>query len=971
MNRAAILIVEDNPTTRKMLRLTLATEGFAVIEAEDGRAALATAETSLPALVLQDLILPDMSGLELLRRLRDLPGGTELPIVALSGFLGSLEEAPTDERGFTALLVKPIEPNRLVAAVRAFLPAAPPADASIGRGRRLLVVDDDPVQLKLTRIYFSQLGFEVLTAGNAAEALASAGGSRPDAILSDVLMPGTDGFQLCLQIRTDPGALAAVPVVLLSGQYGSSADQELARRVGASALILRTPDFSDAVPVLLAALDRGVPEPVEGPSDEFELSHARRVIHQLEQQNAAMAGVAQRCGIQAAQLSLLSGVAEALSRNGDIDVALRDVLAATLDAAGISKGALFLKDSAGVLQLRQDVGFSPQERSTLQEFFGHRALLEEIVDHGGSVSVPSSGVSESVSRHILVAANVASAQVVPLIHDQRGIGALIIAATHTDVTSDHSVAFARAMGNQVVQSLQLAESVARLTTSEQRYRTLLDGASDYIAVLTPDGIVRELNRRWTDITGLPREQLLGRHIREFAPTGKTDLNVQKHNDAEGGIAATTQPVEIATPGGSHVLIEFSRTNVDIGGERLVFTIGRDVTERRLLEDQLRQSQKLEAVGQLAGGVAHDFNNILTAILGFTAMIMERVSVNDPVQRDLLQIQKAGQRAAALTGQLLAFSRRQILQPKVLDINEVVRGLEPMLRRLIPEHIHLTGRLARDAGLIEIDPTQLELILVNLVVNAADAMPRGGKLSIETSNELLDECHQGGQLPVTPGAHVMFAVSDTGVGMAPATVERIFEPFFTTKGPGKGTGLGLATIYGIVKQSGGDIWVYSEPGRGTTFKIYLPQVTSIKLASADGATAKPESSKGTETILLVEDDDAVRRLARMTLERSGYRVLDAENPKRAMSVAREHNDVIHILVSDVIMPESEGSPLFEQLAALHRHIRVLYMSGYADEAVVRHGILADGAAFLHKPFSPDALARKVRDVLDARGPQASP
>jgi PAS domain S-box-containing protein len=962
MSAATILVVEDNPTTRKMLRITLTTEGYGVVEAGDARAALAAAEIALPDLVLQDLILPDMDGLELLRRLRALPGGSELPILALSGFLSRLEESQTDQGGFTAWLVKPIEPSRLVDAIRAHLPQQHVRPASSAERRRLLVVDDDPVQLKLARIHFSQLGFAVTAVCGAADALVAARSDRPDAILSDVFMPDTDGFQLCLAVRRD-SHLADVPVVLLSGQYGSTADQDLARRVGANALVLRTPDFGNALPAIEDALKTRAPAPADEPAGQLELRHARLVIHQLERQNAELAGLSQRCGVQAAELSLLSGVADALTRKTNIDAALRDVLAATLDAAGISKGALILRDEAGRLELRQDVGFSEAERAMLRTFFGHAALLEEIVQRGGSVSVPSPAMPADIAHDILAGAKVASVQIVPLVSDGRGMGAMMIGATQTDVTSDDSVAFARAMGNQVVQSLELARSVARLTASEQRYRTLLNSANDYIAVLTPDGLVREMNQRWVDLTGLPYDDLIGRHAREFAPMGKENANSQMYSEATGSSATPTPPVEIAGPNGSKVLMEFSRTYVDVAGEQLVFTIGRDVTQQRALEEQLRQSQKLEAVGQLAGGVAHDFNNVLTAILGFSVLMMEGLAPDDPSRRDLLEIKKAGERAASLTRQLLAFSRKQILQPKVLNINTVVAGMEAMLKRLIFAHVNLKLSLAPEVGLVKMDPTQLEQILINLAVNAADAMPRGGKLTIETGNVTLDEQYQQGHLPVTPGEYVMLAVSDTGTGMDEATSRRIFEPFFTTKAVGKGTGLGLATTYGIVKQSGGNIWVYSELGRGSTFKIYLPHVVTSAAGVLERATEAKEMPRGSETILLVEDDEGVRLLVRIALERAGYHLLEAGNPKEAMQVARAFDGPIHLLLSDVIMPESEGMPLFERLSELHPDLQVLYISGYADDAIVRHGVLVEGAPFLQKPFTSLALARKVRDILD--------
>jgi PAS domain S-box-containing protein len=954
-------VVEDNPTTRKMLRLTLATDGHAVVEAADGHTALEAAEKTVLDLVLQDLILPDMDGVELLGRLRALPGGTELPVVALSGFLGHLHDARADEHGFTAVLVKPIEPSRLIGALRPYLPQ-PAAAASIGEGRRLLVVDDDPVQLKLTRIRFAHMGFVVTVASNASDALIAARANRPDVILSDALMPETDGFQLCLAIRRDP-SLATVPIVLLSGLYGSKADQAFAQHVGANALVMRTPDLATAAAAIINALATAPPMTAEPPSDHLELRHARIVIHQLERQASTMAGLAQRCGVQTAQLSLLGGVADALMRNADIDAALRDVLAATLDAAGISKGALILKDPVGVLELRQDIGFSERERLKLRGFFGHRTLLEEIVEQGGSVSVPSPEVVDSTSRDILAGANFASAQIVPLISSGRAMGVMLIGATHTDVTTGDSVAFARAMGNQVVQSLELASSVSRLTASEQRYRTLLETANDYIAILSPDGTVREMNHRWVELTGLPHEQLIGRNVREFAPAGKEDENLRSYTEAVASGGARTA-VEIATVEGSTVLIEFSRTRVDVGGEPLVFTIGRDVTEQRRLEEHARQSQKLEAVGQLAGGIAHDFNNLLTAILGFSDLMLSGMTVDDPGRADLVEIKNAGERAAGLTRQLLAFSRKQILQPTVLNINDIIAEMESMLKRLIFEDVDLGVALNPQLGLVKMDPTQLEQILVNLATNASDAMPHGGKLMIETANVTLDAQYQQRHLPVAPGEYVMLAVSDTGVGMDQATIRHIFEPFFTTKGVGHGTGLGLATVYGIVTQSGGNIWVYSEPGRGSTFKIYLPQV----MPAGVGATKRvPDASaipRGSETVLVAEDDGAVRRLAAVTLERAGYRVLQAGNPKEAMQVASEFAGPIHLLLSDVIMPESEGPPLFDRLSPVQRGLRVLYMSGYADEAVVRHGILAEGTPFLQKPFTPLALGCKVRDVLDS-------
>src|SRR5450631_886489 len=510
---------------------------------------------------------------------------------------------------------------------------------------------------------------------------------------------------------------------------------------------------------------------------------------------------------------------------------------------------------------------------------------------------------------------------------------------------------------------EVSARTAALTASEHRYRALFESATDAIVVLTRDGFVREMNHRWEEIVGVSRGELIGRHVRDFAAPGQDAANIESYQRMIASNAAVSAPLRIATADGSSLLMEFSHASIEVDGESLVLAIGRDVTEQRQLEEQLRQAQKLEVIGQLAGGIAHDFNNILTAILGFCELLLMELGPNDVGRTDVFEIKIAGERAAGLTCQLLAFSRKQILQPSVLDINGVIKGMEQMLRRLIPAHIDLVVSLNGEIGAIKIDPTQLEQIVINLVVNAADAMPRGGKLTVETSNVYLDEHYQRRHLPVTPGDYVMLAVSDTGVGMNDATSGRVFEPFFTTKELGNGTGLGLATVYGIVKQSGGDIWVYSELGHGSAFKIYLPAVTGT-LSSAVKTMMAPETAlRGSETILLVEDDEAVRRLARLILERIGYRIIEAKNPKEAVRMAEQFGERIDLLLSDVVMPESEGPSLRDRLSAVRPDIRVLYISGYADEAVVRHGVILEGTPFLQKPFTPLALSRKVRVGLD--------
>jgi len=393
------------------------------------------------------------------------------------------------------------------------------------------------------------------------------------------------------------------------------------------------------------------------------------------------------------------------------------------------------------------------------------------------------------------------------------------------------------------------------------------------------------------------------------------------------------------------------------------TIVRDVTAERELERQLTASQKMEAIGRLAGGVAHDFNNLLTVITSYADLILEDLAPAHPQREDLTEIRKAAITAASLTRQLLAFSRQQVLQPVPLDLNAVVAGTEKMLRRLIGEHIDLVTILSPNIGIVKADPGQLEQVIMNLTVNARDAMPAGGRLTIETADVDMDEGYVRGHPVAHVGPYVRLAISDTGCGMDAETQAHVFEPFFTTKGPGKGTGLGLATVYGIVKQSGGFIWLYSEPARGSSFKVYLPRVEETIIRDTGVATPLPRANR-TETVLVVEDMAAVRAVAREVLEREGYTVLEAPDGEAALRIAAKHHGRIHLLLTDVVMPNMSGRVVAEQLLQLRPDMRVLYMSGYTDNTVVHHGVLDAGVEYLQKPFTPYGLAHRVRQVLDS-------
>jgi signal transduction histidine kinase/ActR/RegA family two-component response regulator len=413
----------------------------------------------------------------------------------------------------------------------------------------------------------------------------------------------------------------------------------------------------------------------------------------------------------------------------------------------------------------------------------------------------------------------------------------------------------------------------------------------------------------------------------------------------------------------------SRIFDDEGGLKAIVGTIRDITERKNLEEQLQQAMKMEAIGRLAGGVAHDFNNLLSVILTYSRIMLENKEINDSMRADLKEIGTAGERASSLTRQLLAFSRKQVLQPELLDLKDVITNMHKMLGRLIGEDIELTTILKESMGQVKADPGQIEQVIMNLAVNARDAMPRGGKLTVEIADAALDEEYAGRHAEVDPGPYVMLAVSDTGHGMDAETKSKIFDPFFTTKEKGKGTGLGLATVYGIVKQSGGNVVAYSEPGKGTTFKIYLPRVEEGAYETGKKKILEGESLRGSETVLVVEDDESVRSLVCRLLQEAGYTVLKAADGAEALKINEQHPETIHLMVTDVVMPGMGGRKLAERLGPLRPEMKILYMSGYTDNAIVHHGALDPGTAFLQKPITKENLLLKTREALEKEQPEA--
>jgi len=503
----------------------------------------------------------------------------------------------------------------------------------------------------------------------------------------------------------------------------------------------------------------------------------------------------------------------------------------------------------------------------------------------------------------------------------------------------------------------------QLRMSEEQFRLIAENIADLIAVLDLEGKRLYNSPSYKEILGDPAALLGSVSFNEIHPDDRERIRKIFQETVRTGHGQRTEYRFLLRDGSVRYIESQGSVIPDEKGKPVkVVVVSRDVTERNHLDERLRQAEKMEAVGQLAGGVAHDFNNLLTIINGYGDILLEQLSPEDKQRGHVMEILSAGNRAANLTRQLLAFSRRQALLPVVLDLNAVVQNLDKMLRRLIGEDIGLVTLASEGLWNVKADPGQMEQVIMNLAVNARDAMPQGGKLTIETANVYLDQNYAEAHPNVNPGSHVMLAVSDTGVGMDSQTQARIFEPFFTTKGPAQGTGLGLSTVFGIVKQSGGHIWVYSELGVGTTFKVYLPRVEE-PLLHAEPVIAQTDLRQGSETVLVVEDEEAVRMLVCRVLESNGYRVLEARHGAEALVICDEHKEPIHMLMTDVIMPEMNGRELAERVSAQRPEMKILYISGYTDNAILRHGVLEPGTNFLQKPFTPNTLVRKVRAVLD--------
>ena len=782
---------------------------------------------------------------------------------------------------------------------------------------RILIVDDERHHRNLMEVMLASEGFVLSTAASGEEALAMVEAQPFDLILLDLRMTGVDGSQVTARIKGNP-ATRHIPVIMVT-----AVDDREARMLG---------------------LGAGAEDFLSKPVDRAELRVRVRNLLRLKAYGEAYDKYSQML-----EGEVVSRTADLVERTTTLE-AMRRQHELVLDSIADGVHGIDLRDRITIANqvATQMFGWDELElvgRLAHQTIHHTRAdgspyPQEECPIHRTLRDGESRRVTDEVFWRKDGRAFPVEYLAAPMRDADGGIAGVVV--TFRDITARR-------------------DAERQLRESEEQYRVLFESNPHPMYVVDGETLAfLAVNEAAVHHYGHSREELLGMSIRDIGPPDA----IPALPDAIRGAAvdgASSESLGVFAQrrkDGLVMQMDISASQLTFEGRDAFLCLAMDVTEKQNLVAQLLQSQKMESVGRLAGGIAHDFNNLLGVILGYGGLLLRKIE-SGPDRSKLEQIVKAGERAAGLTRQLLAFSRKQVLQPRVLDLNDLVADIEKMLRRLIGEDIELTTRLD-GVGNVKADPGQIEQVLMNLVVNARDAMPQGGQLTIQTSNVVLDEDYASERADVRAGPCVVLAVSDTGIGMTPETRRKIFEPFFTTKGQSEGTGLGLATSDGIVRQSGGHIVVTSELGHGSTFMVYLPRVDEEVRATVAAPTLRPA---GTETILLAEDEPALREITREILEEHGYVVIEAGSGDGALKSAEAYRGEIGLLLTDVVMPRMGGRDLAERLLRVRPHVRVMFMSGYTDDAVVRHGVLATSAAFIQKPFGSESLLAKIREVLE--------
>ncbi len=959
-----IMVVEDNSATRRMVIKALQRNGHQVLEAPDGKTARALMLSDHPCVVLQDLMLPDADGFELVGELRRLAGTMDVSILAFSGFVSELDDARVSSVGFDDIIAKPISPSRLVPIIEAHLPASAPKGPRIGAGRRVVIADDDPMQLKLATFRLSRLGFEIEAVGDGKAALAAARRKLPDVLISDVMMPELDGFGLAMAIRQDP-LLKSLPVLLVTSSYVEVADRELARRAGANDLLPRTPDLVELLDAVEIALSSS-PEPRSLPLEqlpELEKEHNRRVFRQLERQVMLNTGLAKRCSSLASELMVLAGISEAVLKHRDVDIALDEALAECFDAGGIDAGALYLRAEDGSLRVRPiGTGHVLAASDQLGNLFGHPDLLRDVVESGRTIYMPSDDVPDPVSRDLLDRVHGSAILLVPLIHVGTSLGGLLMVSRGRVLDQTDWSTFARGVSTQICHVLTLARAYAARESAEKRaveHAALLDAmivsAPDHVMHINLDGFVRFINK---DLRGIPASQWVGQNAFGLSRGEHQEQLIQ----AVKRMIATGEPQGFEAPArepdGTTVWYSTRIGPVkELGKLTGAVVIARDVSDKKATEMHLMVADRMASVGTLAAGVAHEINNPLASVIANLEMAIQDVmtlakgtELPPDLSDELQDARIAADRVREIVRDLKIFSRAEEERQGPVDVEDV---LESTLRMAWNELRH-RARLVRNYAKIppvEANESRLGQVFLNLVVNAIHAIPMGN--------------YDGNQITVSTSVNsegnVVVGIADTGSGIADDVRPRLFTPFFTTKPVGVGTGLGLAISHRIVSQLGGELTFESEVGKGTEFKVALPVARAAAPARVSKrAPAEPSLRRG--TVLVIDDEEALALAIKRFLS-SEHDVTAVHSAAAAISLftSGARYDVI---LCDLMMPQTTGMELYDLVAAidLDQAKNMVFITGGAFTASARDFLATSTNRRLEKPFDLKELKRLVNMLI---------
>jgi PAS domain S-box-containing protein len=817
----------------------------------------------------------------------------------------------------------------------------------------ILIVDDRESNRELLTTLLGYRNHRTIEACDGAEGLERAQAERPDLIITDILMPAMDGYEFTRRLRADP-AFAATPVVFYSAHYLMQEARQLAAKCGVEYVVAKPAEPEELLRTVDAALGLTPAAAPATTAEEFNREHIRVLTDKLSQQAGEVGNLSSR-------LAALIGVGHELNVAQDPSVLLERYCKAAREVIGAVCSAARITDESGRAARRYcSAGVEHPDPESPCPTCGLGGPVAELLQE--QCTRRDRHFPDAVDSYLVVPILTRS-QTYGWLGLGNKLGASEFTADDERLLKTLAAQFAVGYENSRLfkelrqRAEELEHEVVERRQAAEKYRMVVEQASDGIAIADERGDCLEANLRLLEMLGYRREEFLGRNMQDLiAPQDRGSIPWSV-DQIRGRIFR--RELHFLRRDGSPLEVEVSMSGLEDGRMQAIV---RDVAERKQLEAQLRQAAKLEAVGRLAGGVAHDFNNLLTVILGHSELALSAMGPHDRRRHDIEDIRDAGARAAVLTNQLLAFSRKQVLQPKVISVNSAVANLTKMLGRLISSNIELVTRCEQQPWHTRVDPGQLDQVILNLALNARDAMPLGGRLVVETANQTIEGEQLTEHPEVPPGDYVMLAVSDTGSGMDAETRSHLFEPFFTTKALGKGTGLGLSTVYGIVRQSGGYIWVYSEPNRGTVVKVYLPRAVAQSEINSPRNEYQP-LPMGNETVLLAEDDDRVRRLTASVLGQLGYAVLESADGEEALEVARKHNGEIHLLFTDMVMPKKCGNDIADEIRRDRPSIKVLFSSGYMGEIIAQQGPLDASIPFLQKPFTPRTLAVKVREALD--------